>query len=169
MSNGTEDCKGSETSLATYALLDALNKKGLLPFEFVGNTEGHDLFEHGLDVAVTDGFTGNILLKCVESTAKFFSHTMKAAIKSSFMAMLGALGMSSVFKTLRKRMSADAVGGSPLIGVNGLSIIAHGSATGVAILNAIRMACDMHGNNINEQIVKHMGAINEALKEVSAE
>ena len=97
MSNGTEDCKGSETSLQTYALLKALDEKGLLPFEFVGNTEGHDLFEHGLDVAVTDGFTGNILLKCVESTAKFFAHTMKAAIKSSVLAMIGALGMSSVF------------------------------------------------------------------------
>jgi glycerol-3-phosphate acyltransferase PlsX len=77
--------------------------------------------------------------------------------------------MSSVFKTLRKRMSADAVGGSPLIGVNGLSIIAHGSATGIAILNAIRMACEMHGNNINEQIVKYMGDINEALKDIQAE
>ncbi len=168
MSNGTVDCKGSETSLATYALLDALNKKGLLPFEFVGNTEGHDLFEHGLDVAVTDGFTGNILLKCVESTAKFFAHTMKAAIKSSVMAMIGALGMSSVFKTLKKRMSADAVGGSPLIGVNGLSIIAHGSATGVAILNAIRMACELHENNVNKQIVETMGKINEALKEIGS-
>ena len=169
MSNGTEDCKGSEFSLRTYYLLNELNKKGLLPFEFIGNTEGHDLFEHGLDVAVTDGFTGNILLKCVESTAKFFSHTLKAAIKSSVMAMLGALGMSSVFKTLRKRMSADAVGGSPLIGVNGLSIIAHGSATGVAILNAIRMACDLHRNNVNDQIIKYMEAINPALKEIEAQ
>jgi len=119
-------------------------------------------------VAVTDGFTGNILLKCVESTAKFFSHTMKAAIKSSVLAMIGAIGMSSVFKTLRKRMSADAVGGSPLIGVNGLSIIAHGSATGVAILNAIRMACELHENNVNKQIVEYMGSINEALKEINS-
>ncbi len=169
MSNGTEDCKGSETSLKTYALLSELNKKGLLPFDFVGNTEGHDLFEHGLDVAVTDGFTGNILLKCVESTAKFFAHILKGGIKSSILAMIGAMLQRSVFKMIGKRMSADAVGGSPLIGVNGLSIIAHGSATGFAILNAIRMACDMHGNNINEQIVKYMGAINEALKEIPSE
>jgi glycerol-3-phosphate acyltransferase PlsX len=66
-------------------------------------------------------------------------------------------------------MSADAVGGSPLIGVNGLSIIAHGSATGVAILNAIRMACELHDNNVNKQIVETMGKINEALKEIEAE
>ena len=58
---------------------------------------------------------------------------------------------------------------SPLIGVNGLSIIAHGSATGVAILNAIRMACDLHRNNVNEQIIKCMEAINPALKEIESQ
>ena len=92
----------------------------------------------------------------------------KVGQKMWFCVMLGALGMSSVFKTLKKRMSADAVGGSPLIGVNGLSIIAHGSATGVAILNAIRMACELHENNVNKQIVETMGKINEALKELGS-
>ena len=111
MSNGTEDCKGSAFSLEAYAILKSLSDKGLLPFNFIGNCEGHDLFETDLDVAVTDGFTGNILLKSVEATAKAFSHWLKAGIMESFMAKMGALLMKPVFKKLGKRMSADAIGG----------------------------------------------------------
>ena len=74
-------------------------------------------FETDLDVAVTDGFTGNILLKSVEATAKAFGHWLKAGIMSSFMAKMGALLMKPVFKKLGVRMSADAIGGCPLMGV----------------------------------------------------
>lgn len=165
MSNGTEDCKGSTFSLEAYRILKQLSNKGLLPFRFQGNCEGHDLFETDLDVAVTDGFTGNILLKSVEATAKAFSHWLKAGIMESFMAKMGALLMKPVFKKLGKRMSADAIGGCPLMGVRGVSIIAHGSANGIAILNACRMADSMCSNNINEHIVEIMAKINEALKE----
>ncbi len=168
MSNGTEDCKGSAFSLEAYRLLRELADKGLLPFNFIGNCEGHDLFETELDVAVTDGFTGNILLKCVEATAKAFAHWLKAGIKSSPIAMLGALGMRGVFKRIGKQMSADTIGGCPLMGVNGVSIIAHGSATAVAILNAIRMADGMCRNNINERIIETMAKINAAMNSAEA-
>lgn len=164
MSNGTEDCKGSEFSKETYKILKDLSDKGVLPFNFIGNCEGHDLMESELDVAVTDGFTGNILLKCVEATAKAFSNQLKAAIKRSFLAMLGALLMKKpVFGYLKNRMSADAIGGCPLMGVGGVSIIAHGSANATAILNAIRMADGMCRNNVNDRIVKAMEAINAAM------
>lgn len=166
MSNGTEDCKGSEFSKEAHRLLHALNEQELLPFRFTGNCEGHDLFETELDVALTDGFTGNILLKSVEATAKAFSHWLKAGIKKSPIAMLGALGMRSVFKSIRDSMSADSVGGCPLMGVNGVSIIAHGSANAKAILNACRMADDMHRNSVNNRIVEAMARINPVLHEL---
>ena len=166
MSNGTEDCKGSEFSKEAYRLLHTLDEKNLLPFRFTGNCEGHDLFETELDVALTDGFTGNILLKSVEATAKAFSHWLKAGIKKSPVAMLGALGMRSVFRSIAESMSADSVGGCPLMGVNGVSIIAHGSANATAILNACRMADGMHRNSVNDRIVDAMGRINGVLHDL---
>lgn len=164
MSNGTEEGKGSEFSKEALKILTGLNEKGLLPFNFTGNCEGHDLFESDLDVALTDGFTGNILLKTAEATAKAFAHWLKAGIKSSAIGMLGGLCLKGVFRKIGARMSADAIGGCPLMGVRGVSIIAHGSANGIAILNAIRMADGMCRNNVNEHIIETMGKINAALQ-----
>ncbi len=162
MSNGTEDCKGSEFSKEAHHLLQGLNERELLPFNYTGNCEGHDLFETELDVALTDGFTGNILLKSVEATAKAFSHWLKAGIKESPLAMLGALAMSKVFRRIATSMSADSVGGCPLMGVNGVSIIAHGSANATAILNACRMADGMLLHSVNDRIMESMAKINAA-------
>ncbi|MBQ1960139.1 MAG: phosphate acyltransferase PlsX [Akkermansia sp.] len=167
MSNGTEDCKGSEFSKEVHRILRSLADADVLPFNFTGNCEGHDLFETELDVAVTDGFTGNVLLKSVEATAKAFAHWLKAGIKASPMAMLGAMGMRGVFKKIGKQMSADTIGGCPLMGVRGVSIIAHGSANGTAILNAIRMADGMCRNNVNDRIVAAMERINEEMKKIA--
>ena len=166
MSNGTEDCKGSEFSKEAHRLLAGLHERGLLPFCFTGNCEGHDLFETELDVALTDGFTGNILLKSVEATAKAFSHWLKAGIRQSTLAMLGALAMRSVFRKIAASMNADSVGGCPLMGVNGVSIIAHGSASALAILNACRMADGMHRHSVNDRIIEAMAQINPALHEL---
>ena len=166
MSNGTEDCKGSEFSKEAYRLLHELAKQELLPFRFTGNCEGHDLFETELDVALTDGFTGNILLKSVEATAKAFAHWMKAGIKKSPVAMTGALLMRSVFRDIAQSMSADSVGGCPLMGVNGVSIIAHGSANATAIFNACRMAEGMLHHSVNDRIVECMTKINPRLHEL---
>ncbi len=161
MSNGTEDGKGSEFSKETYKILRQLADSKKLPFSFGGNCEGHDIFAGELDVILTDGFTGNILLKSVEATAKTFSSWLKQSIKSSLIAMVGAVLMKSVFKHMKNRLNADAIGGSPLMGVNGVSIIAHGSASSKAIFNAIRMAEEMCQNSVNERIIKAMQQINE--------
>ena len=166
MSNGTEDCKGSEFSKEAYHLLHELDKRELLPFQFTGNCEGHDLFETELDVALTDGFTGNILLKSVEATAKAFAHWMKAGIKKSPIAMAGSLLMRSVFRNIACSMSADSVGGCPLMGVNGVSIIAHGSANATATFNACRMAEGMLHHSVNDRIVECMARLNPLLHEL---
>ena len=166
MSNGTEDCKGSEFSKEAYRLLHELAERELLPFRFTGNCEGHDLFETELDVALTDGFTGNILLKSVEATAKAFAHWMKEGIKKSPVALAGALLMRSVFRNIARSMSADSVGGCPLMGVNGVSIIAHGSANATAIFNACRMAEGMLHHSVNDRIVECMTRLNPHLHEL---
>ncbi len=160
MSNGTEDGKGNEFSKETCKLLSKLADEGKLPFDFEGNCEGHDLFAGTVDVILTEGFTGNILLKCVEATAKTFSTWLKESIKKSLIAMAGAMLMRSVFAHMKNRLNADAIGGSPLMGVNGVSIIAHGSANGEAIFNAIRMAEEMCQHSVNERIVAAMETIN---------
>lgn len=165
MSNGTEDCKGSEFSKEAHHLLRILDEQQLIPFRFTGNCEGHDLFESDLDVALTDGFTGNILLKSVEATAKAFTHWLKAGIKRSPIAMMGAFAMRHVFRDIANRMSADSVGGCPLMGVNGVSIIAHGSANARAILNACRMADGMLRHSVNDRIEEALAKINPVLHE----
>lgn len=161
MSNGTEDSKGCAFSKETHRLLSELNDAGKLPFDFKGNCEGHDIFDGSIDVALTDGFTGNILLKSIEATAKAFSHILKTSIKSRKLSILGAILMKGSFNDMKDKLSADAVGGSPLMGVNGVSIIAHGSASPIAIYNAIRMAECMCDNNINQRISDAMASITE--------
>ena len=169
MSNGTEEGKGCAKSKETFKLMSALATKGILPFEFIGNCEGHDIFETELDAAVMDGFTGNILLKTAEATVKVFTHWMKAGIKSSVPAMAGALLMKGVFSRLNARLNPDKIGGSTLMGVNGVSIIAHGSANGEAILNAIRMAEAMCRHSVNDKIIAALERVNPAIAELESE
>jgi len=159
MSNGTEDCKGCEFSKETHRLLSELRAAGKLPFTFTGNCEGHDIFDGSTDVILTDGFTGNILLKSIEATAKAFSQILKTSIKSRKLSILGAIFMRGSFHDMKNKLSADAVGGSPLMGVKGISIIAHGSASAIAICNAIRMAESMCRNNINQHIIDAMSRL----------
>lgn len=159
MSNGTEECKGNEFTKETLKLLRQLEQEGKLPFEFIGNVEGHDLFNPELDVVLTDGFTGNVLLKTCEATAKAFSQWLKNEVKKSPVRIAGAALMKGAFTTLKRRLSADQTGGSPLLGVNGVSIIAHGSANETAIFNAVRIAAGMHRHGINPRIVEAMSAL----------
>lgn len=154
MSNGTEESKGNEFTKSALKLFRQLEGEGKLPFRFLGNIEGHDLFEKEIDVAVTDGFTGNVLLKTCEATAKAYSKWLKREVLKSPVRMTGAMMMKGAFNALKQQLSADQTGGSPLLGVNGVSIIAHGSANETAIFNAIRIAEGMHRNSVNPRIVE---------------
>jgi glycerol-3-phosphate acyltransferase PlsX len=156
MSNGSEDEKGNEFSKATFHLLKHLEAERELPFEFIGNVEGHDLFEHEVDVVLTDGFTGNVLLKTCEATAKAFSKWLKKELMSSTIRKTGALLSAGAYRAMKERLSAESVGGSPLLGVNGVSIIAHGSSSGLAICNALRVAKEMLSCGVNPLIEEHM-------------
>ncbi len=157
MSNGEEDEKGTTFTKETFKLL-----KATPGINFIGNVEGHDLFETQLDIVLCDGFVGNIVLKSVEATAKAVSKWLKTEIKETPLRMAGALLAQGAFKALKAKSSYETYGGSPLLGVNGVVIIAHGSSSGLAVRNAIRVAVETVEHKINPRIEEAMAALPEA-------
>ncbi len=156
MSNGEEDEKGTAFTKETFALLKKFEDSGSAPFKFLGNIEGSDLFETKVDVALTDGFTGNIILKSCEATAKAMSKWLKLEFKRKPLRVLGAAMASGAFKAVKRRSSYEYYGGSPLLGINGVVIIAHGSSSALAIQNAIRSGMDAVKHEVNPHIESAM-------------
>lgn len=147
MSNGTEEEKGNALCKETAKLL-----RTTPGIHFIGNVEGHDLWHEPPDVVVCDGFTGNIILKTSEALAESLITMIKSEIMASKLTMLGGRLAKPAFKRVHKRISADEAGGMPLLGLNGITIIAHGGASPYAMKNAIRMACDTITQQINPHI-----------------
>ena len=162
MSNGEEDEKGTSFTKETFKLL-----KETPGIEFVGNVEGRDLFETELDVVLCDGFVGNVMLKTVEATAKAVSKWLKAEIKGNPLRLCGAMLAKGAFKALKEKGSYETYGGSPLLGVNGVVIIAHGSSSALAIRNAVRVAMETFSVKVNARIEEAMA--NLATKEAAVE
>lgn len=146
MSVGEEDEKGTDFTREVFALLKAA------PINFLGNVEGHDLFATRLHVTVCDGFVGNIMLKSAEATAKMVKKYLTEAMKSNPLTALGGLLAKPAFAKVSRRTSYESVGGSPLLGVNGVAIIAHGSSNNIAVMNAIRVAAESIQHEVNPQI-----------------
>jgi len=138
----------------------ALVESGNAPFTFRGNIEGKDVFETQLDVCLCEGFLGNVVLKTVESTAKAMSKWLKLELTRKPHRVLGAAMAKGAFKDLKGRTNYESYGGSPLLGVNGVCIIAHGGSSSLAIKNAIRVACDTVGKSVNPQIEAALKAAN---------
>ncbi|MFC1592173.1 phosphate acyltransferase PlsX [Thermodesulfobacteriota bacterium] len=136
ISNGEEETKGTETIKQTHALL----KESSL--NYVGHIEGKDMFFGNVDVAVCDGFTGNILLKSSEAVAESLGRAIKEELQRNLMSKIGYLFSRSAFMQLKKRFDYSEYGGAPLLGVNGPVIICHGRSTAFAIKNAVRAARD---------------------------
>lgn len=152
MSNGEEEEKGTTFTKETMALLKDLVDRGQAPFTLLGNVEGHDLFQTQLDVCLCDGFTGNIVLKSCEATAKAMSKWMKEAFKANPLRLAGALLGKGAFQAVKNRTNYESYGGSPLLGVNGVVIIAHGGSSSLAIKNALKMAAQALKHQINPKI-----------------
>lgn len=159
MSNGEEEEKGTPFTKETFALLKAMEESGKAPFKFLGNIEGGDLYETRVDVALTDGFTGNIILKSCEATAKAMSKWLKLEFKRKPMRVLGAAMASGAFKAVKKRSSYEYYGGSPLLGINGVVIISHGGSSALAMQNAIRGAMEA----VEQEVNPHIEAVLEEL------
>ena len=134
LSIGEEAGKGNELVRATYPLLE---KSGL---NFIGNIEGKELFGGEVDVTVTDGFTGNVLMKGVEAVAKLITDRLREEIMASPIRKLGGLLVRPAFSALRKDLDPREIGAAPLLGLSGLVFVGHGRSDAKAILSAIRLA-----------------------------
>jgi len=147
LSIGEEDSKGNALSRDTLPLLRALHK-----INFVGNIEGRDLFNGHSDVAVCDGFVGNVALKSIEGAAKLISVLLREALKSTVTSQVGALLSRKAFNDFKKRLDYSEYGGAPLLGVRGVCIVGHGSSNERAIMNGIRVAAEFAQAEVNSGI-----------------
>ncbi len=134
ISNGEEAGKGNDLVKATYPLMQ---QAGL---NFIGNIEGKELFGGHADVAVTDGFTGNVLLKASEAVAKMMTEILRQELKSNPVTMLGAILAKPAFSKLKAMLDPSETGAAPLLGIDGLVFVGHGRSDAKALVSAIRVA-----------------------------
>src|SRR5574341_194862 len=134
LSNGEEPGKGNELVKETFPLIQ---ETGL---NFIGNVEGKELFSGGVDVAVMDGFTGNLLLKSSEAVAKLITEKLREELMSSVPTKNGGLLARPAFARIKKMLDPGEVGAAPLLGIDGLVFIGHGRSDARALVNAIRVA-----------------------------
>ncbi len=146
LSIGEESSKGNELTRAAHELLRRSD------LNFVGNVEGRDIFVGSVDVVVTDGFVGNVLLKFTESIVYYINSLIKEEIVKSGVAKLGATMMKPVFRSLKRTLDYAEYGGAPLLGVDGVTIICHGGSSSLAIKNAILAAEGFVTGDINNII-----------------
>jgi glycerol-3-phosphate acyltransferase PlsX len=143
---GEEETKGNDVVQEAYQLF----KRSSL--NFVGNVEGRGIFRGDVDVVVCDGFVGNILLKFMESVLGFVKSTMSRQMERDPTAWIGAALLKPVFKEFANSLNYEEYGGAPLLGVNGVCIICHGSSSPKAIQSAIRTAASFVRYGLNEEI-----------------
>jgi len=148
MSVGTEETKGNEITKETFRLLAAST------LNFKGNIEGHDLFKGNIDVAVCDGFVGNVILKTSESVGHAVGTWLKREFVSNPLRMLGTLCLRGALNQMRRTMDPEMYGGAPLLGVRGVCIICHGASSRRAIFNAVRVARDSISLQVNNMIIE---------------
>lgn len=146
---GEEPGKGNEISKEAYELLKE-NKD----INFIGNIETREMVEYDVDVVVADGFTGNIILKTAEGIAKFILSLLKENIKSKKIYMLGALILKPVFVKLKNQLDHSEYGGAIFLGLDGISVKAHGNSDSNAIKNAISVANKFAERNFVEELKK---------------
>lgn len=156
LSIGEEDAKGNDMTKEAFQIL------GKSSLNFVGNVEAGDLFDSKVDVAVCDGFVGNVVLKTSESTAKAVGAWIKEELTSNPLYALGALLSRGAFRKIREKADPAKYGGAPLLGVNGVCIIGHGSSNEKAVTNALRVAYESVSHHINPQIIESIAAIKAA-------
>ncbi len=154
LSNGSEDSKGTPLCKEAYALLKAAGDAGRL--NFIGNVEGTDIFSGSVDVIVTDGFSGNILLKTIEGTAKFMMKNVKGLLMRSLKTKLGALLLKKDLYGLKRLMDSSEVGGTAFIGITKPVIKAHGSSNARAIRSAVKQAITFVNAGVIDDIEKNI-------------
>ena len=148
---GEEESKGNELTRESYNLLKE-NKD----INFIGNIESTKIMDGEVDVVVTDGITGNILLKTSEGIGKFIFHIVKESIMESWLSKIGALLIKGSMKKVKQKIDASEYGGAIFLGLNGLSLKAHGNSDSTAIKNALKVASKFVELNFIEELRKTM-------------
>ena len=147
---GTEDTKGGELQHQAFALLKKAHEEGRI--NFVGNIEGTDAFAGKVDVVVTDGFTGNVMLKTIEGTIKFMMKSLKGVFYKNTVNKLAAAVLKSDLAAMKKSMDVNEVGGTAMIGISKPVIKAHGSSNADSIFAAVRQTIAFVNSGIIEDI-----------------
>jgi glycerol-3-phosphate acyltransferase PlsX len=163
ISNGSEPGKGNSLVLKAYDLIKSST------LNFYGNIEGNEIFSDKVDVAVCDGFVGNIILKTSESVPNIIGEFLRAQISKSLIYKIGYLLSKPAFRMLKKKTDYAEFGGAPLLGVNGACIISHGRSKAYAIKNAILKAAKFASLDVNlkiEEAIKKCSALKYIGKEV---
>jgi glycerol-3-phosphate acyltransferase PlsX len=156
ISLGEEDVKGTELTKEVFKLLRASS------LNFRGNIEGRHLFENPVEVVVCDGFVGNVILKTSESIAVAIFTWLKHELKRNPKRAVGAALAKDAFRTIHRKTNYEEYGGSPLLGVNGICIIAHGASTPLAIKNALRVAVESVEHQVNPHIIEEVQRYHES-------
>lgn len=161
LSIGEEDSKGNEITKEAFKLF----KRSTL--NFIGNVEGKEVFRGVSDVIICDGFTGNVALKISESLVELFGGMLKDLFGTSFKGKLAYSLIKSGLQSFKKSMDYSEYGGAPLLGINGICIICHGSSNAKAIKNAIGLAERFSVNKVNHHIQEDV-ELNAELYELRA-
>jgi glycerol-3-phosphate acyltransferase PlsX len=149
MSIGEEEAKGNDLTKEAFPLLRQLSN-----INFVGNVEGRDVFAGMVDVIVTDGFTGNVMLKLSEGLTEAMLAMLKRELTATAVTKAGAVLAKPAFRRIKKRLDYSEYGGAPLLGVRRIVVIGHGSSNARAIRNAIRSVKEFSENRAGERIEK---------------
>jgi glycerol-3-phosphate acyltransferase PlsX len=153
LSNGEEEGKGNDLTRA------ASEQLATTPLNYIGYVEGRDIFNGKVDVVVCDGFTGNIALKSMEGVASFAGEVLKSAFEKNIASKMGYLLSRKSLADAYRRLDYAEYGGAPLIGLDGIAIIAHGGSNPRAIKNAIRAAGDAVNQEMNRHIAEVLGEV----------
>ncbi|MBR3474391.1 MAG: phosphate acyltransferase PlsX [Oscillospiraceae bacterium] len=151
---GTEDTKGGELQHQTFALLKQAAEEGRI--NFAGNVEGTGVFDGSVDVVVTDGFTGNVLLKGTEGVIKYMMKSLKGVFYKTAFNKLAALVLKKDLGAMKKSLDVNEVGGTALVGISKPVIKAHGSSNAASFFAAIRQAVKFVESDIIREITEHI-------------
>jgi phosphate acyltransferase len=158
---GSEEQKGHEDVREAHRLLRAAAN---LDLDYKGFVEGNDIAMGAVDVVVTDGFTGNAVLKTGEGMARFFAATLRSTLTSTSVAKLGAVIASGALKEMKARLDPSSVNGGPLLGLNGVVVKSHGGADAAGFANAIKMAADLAGSDYTARMAGDMARLSHAME-----
>ncbi len=157
LSIGEEDTKGNDLVKETHKLMTAVDWSAI-GAEFVGNVEGRDVMSESLDVIVTDGFTGNVVLKTLEGGIKGIIAALLGAFGSTPEAAAAADVLLPTLEPLYRRFDAESVGSAMLLGVKGVCLIGHGSSSSAAIVNGLRQGADLVQSGLVDRLTVAVGS-----------